>query len=415
MAEGSAPGSSSPSLPLRAAVGARNEQTRRHNLSALLTHVHHNGALTRAELTRRTGLNRSTTGALVADLAANRLVHETRDDAHAGVGRPSPRVHPNPNIVALAINPDVDALIIGVVGLGGVVHRRVRHATSVAPTAAQTIKLVRRLLGELRPELDRYSVVGVGLAIPGLVRAADGQVALAPHLGWRDEPLAKKLEDAIGYSTVAGNDANVGMIAETLFGAGRAVSDLVYLNGSSSGIGAGVLVEGRPLAGARGFAAELGHTLIDSRGEACHCGKRGCLETEVNLARLLAVIGQKALDADELDFALSRASGRALRQEMRRQVDLLGEAIAGFVSVFDPELVLLGGFLGSLYGAMPDRLQQRVEELCLAPLAGRVRIERALLRSRLLMVGAAELAFKPLLADPLDVAARLSVAHGHSA
>jgi predicted NBD/HSP70 family sugar kinase len=408
MAEGSASGSAGPSQPLRAAVGARNEQTRRHNLSTVLTHLHHSGALTRAELTRRTGLNRSTIGALVAELADKELVHETLDGAHASVGRPSPRVHPNPNIAALALNPDVDALIIGVVGLGGVVHRRVRHATAVPPTAAQTVKLVRRLLEELRPELDHYSVVGMGLAIPGLVRAADGQVTLAPHLGWRDEPLARKIEETTGYATFAGNDANVGMIAETLFGAGQGVSDLVYLNGSTSGIGAGVLVEGRPLSGARGFAAELGHTLINSRGQACHCGKRGCLETEVNLARLLEVIGQQSLDADELDLALTRATGRALRQEIQRQVDLLGEAIAGFMSVFDPEMVLLGGFLGSLYGAMPERLRERVDQLCLAPLAGSVRIERARLRSRLLMIGAAELAFQPLIADPLEVAARLS-------
>jgi predicted NBD/HSP70 family sugar kinase len=408
MAKGSVPGSSGPSTPLRAAVGARNEQTRRHNLSAVLTHLHHSGALTRAELTRRTGLNRSTIGALVAELADNELVHEARNDEHASVGRPSPRVHPNPNIVALALNPDVDALIIGVVGLGGVVHRRVRHAVSVPPTAAQTVKLVRQLLAQLRPELDPYSVVGMGLAIPGLVRASDGQVTWAPHLGWRDEPLAKKIEDTTGYATFAGNDANVGMIAETLFGAGQGVSALVYLNGSTSGIGAGVLVEGRPLAGARGFAAELGHTLINSRGEACHCGKRGCLETEVNVARLLEVIGQGSLDADELDLALTRATGHALRKEMGRQLDLLGEAIAGFMSAFDPEMVLLGGFLGSLYEAMPERLRERVEQLCFAPPAGSVRIERARLRSRLLMVGAAELAFQPLLADPLDVAARLS-------
>jgi predicted NBD/HSP70 family sugar kinase len=406
MAKGGASGSSSHSL--RAAVGARNEQTRRHNLSAVLTHLHHSGVLTRADLTRRTGLNRSTIGALVAELADHGLVHESHDDAHASVGRPSPRVHPNPNIAALALNPDVDALIIGIVGLGGVVHRRVRHATAGPPTVAQTVKLVRRLLADLRPELDKYSVVGMGLAIPGLVRGADGRVTLAPHLGWHDEPLAKKIEDTTGYATFAGNDANLGMIAETLFGAGQGVSDLVYLNGSTSGIGAGVLVEGRPLTGARGFAAELGHTLINSTGKACHCGKRGCLETEVNLARLLEVIGERSLDADELDLALTRANGPALRQEMERQVDLLGEAIAGFISVFDPEVVLLGGFLGSLYGAMPERLRQRVDQLCLAPLAGSVRIERARLRSRLLMVGAAELAFQPLLADPLEVAARLS-------
>ena len=102
MAKSSVSGSPGLSQPLRAAVGARNEQTRRHNLSAVLTHLHHSGALTRAELTRRTGLNRSTIGALVAELADKRLVHEARDGEHASVGRPSPRVHPNPNIAALA-------------------------------------------------------------------------------------------------------------------------------------------------------------------------------------------------------------------------------------------------------------------------------------------------------------------------
>jgi predicted NBD/HSP70 family sugar kinase len=395
----------SASSQLRADTGTRNVSTRRHNLSAVLTHLHHSGPLTRAELTRRTGLNRSTIGALIAELSEHHLVHETLDAARAGVGRPSPLVHPNPKVCALSVNPDVDAIIVGLVGLGGVVHRRLRYALKAPPTAARTVKVVCQLVEQLRAGARDCRVVGLGVAVPGLVHAPSGVVTLAPHLGWHDEPLAAELAQATGYATFAGNDAKLGLIAETLFGAGQGVSDLIYLNGSTSGIGAGVLCGGRPLWGARGFAAELGHTLINSNGSACGCGRRGCLETEVSLGRLLSVIGQGSLDADQLELTLLGANDRALKAEMRRQVDWLGQAIAGFVSVFNPELVLLGGFLAALYRALPERLRERLVQSSLSPLAQGLRIERARLGSDLLLVGAAELALQPLLASPVGAEA----------
>src|SRR5689334_13119559 len=108
------------SSSLRADVGTGNAQTRRHNLSAVITHLHHSGSLTRAELTRRTGLNRSTVGALVAELEDGGLAYETAAPEGGGVGRPSPLVHANSKVAALAVNPDVDAIELGLVGLGGV-------------------------------------------------------------------------------------------------------------------------------------------------------------------------------------------------------------------------------------------------------------------------------------------------------
>jgi predicted NBD/HSP70 family sugar kinase len=385
------------SAPLRADVGTSNAQTRRHNLSSIITHLHHSGSLTRAELTRRTGLNRSTVGALVTELAEGGLAYETAAPEGGGVGRPSPLVHANRQVAALALNPDVDAIDLGLVGLGGVLHARVRHSTATVPSAAETVRLVKKLLAKLKPSLEKCKVVGIGVAAPGLVQAATGVVRLAPHLDWHDEPLAQMLAEATGYAAFAGNDANLGMIAETVFGAGRGVSDLVYLNGSASGIGAGVLAGGRPLWGARGYAAELGHTLINSKGRRCHCGKSGCLETEVNQLRLQAAMGRAPLSAESLQLR----AGSALEVEVRRQLDLLGQAIAGFVSIFNPELVLLGGFLGTLHGAMPSRLQACVARQCFAPAAAGLKIQRVELGENLLMVGAAELAFQPVLADPL--------------
>jgi len=389
------------SAPLRADVGTGNAQTRRHNLSSVITNLHHSGSLTRAELTRRTGLNRSTVGALVGELEDNGLAYETAAPEGGGVGRPSPLVHANGKVAALALNPDVDAIDLGLVGLGGVLHARVRHAMATVPTTEATVRLVRKLLEKLQPSLDECKVVGIGVAVPGLVQSETGVVTLAPHLDWHDEPLAQMLTEATGYPAFAGNDANLGMIAETVFGAGRGVSDLVYLNGSTSGIGAGVLAGGRPLWGARGYAAELGHTLINSNGRRCHCGQRGCLETEVNLHKLQAALGREALSAEGLQQAMRAGAGSAIKVEVRRQLDLLGQAIAGFVSTFNPELVLLGGFLGALHDAMPSRLEACVSRQTFAPAAAGLKIQRVGLGDNLLMVGAAELAFQAVLADPI--------------
>src|SRR6187431_313172 len=107
-----------PGPGLTASAGSRNEQTRRHNLSTLLTLVHHRGSLSRADLTRLTGLNRSTIGALTGELADLGLVFESAALEAGTVGRPSPMVNARADVVALAINPDVDAIEVGAVGLG---------------------------------------------------------------------------------------------------------------------------------------------------------------------------------------------------------------------------------------------------------------------------------------------------------
>ncbi len=390
-----------PPRPLVAGRGSRNEATRRHNLSTLLSLVHHRRSASRAELTRLTGLNRSTIGALVSDLAESGLVRETAP-ATGTVGRPSPIVRPDPRVTAIAVNPDVDAIVVGLVGLDGAVHGRKRIRLAAVPTVADSVEHVRTAIADLTADasLD-LRIVGVGIAVPGLVRPREGAVARAPHLLWRDEPVADVFAAAFGVPAAVDNDANAALAAETLFGAGRDRADLIYLNGSTSGIGGGVLVAGAVLRGVDGFAGELGHTLVSPGGHQCHCGRSGCLETEVNLQRLEEVAHPLDLDDDDLDATLTGDLPAALEDEIDRQVDVLARAIASFVSVFNPESVILGGFLGTLYALRTERLEHGVETHAFAPLADGLQIERAALRDDLLIVGAAERAFAPLLADPL--------------
>ncbi|WP_158862475.1 ROK family transcriptional regulator [Leifsonia sp. AG29] len=388
----------------RTTAGNNLDTVRRHNLSIVLGIVHRRGPVARSVLTQETGLNRSTIGALVAELVELGLVVERDPETSNRVGRPSPLIAANGRVVAIAVNPEIDAVTVGVVGLDARVHRRVRYPTGHVPTAREAAAIAAAVVDGLRPDLAAATrVVGVGVAVPGLVREEDGVVRLAPHLEWAEEPFAAELAAATGYPALAANDASLGANAERLFGAGRGASDIVYLNGGASGIGAGVIVGGEPLTGISGYAGELGHTLVNSSGIRCHCGAIGCLETEVSQRSLLRVLGMEAADNDELARALSAAVARgdaSVIAEVDRQLGYLSTALRNATNVFDPERIVLGGFLGALHALAPERLPAMVAEQALAASAERLSIVRAALGSDILMIGAAELAFSPLLAAP---------------
>ena len=388
-----------------AALTATSASARRQNLGRLLTMVHREGPQPRSALTRRTGLNRSTVAGLVGELVESGLVSETGPLSTTGVGRPSPLVAADPSVVALTVNPDIDAVTVGLVGLGGIVHKRVRYPTSGSLTAVEAVNLVAALVAGMRSELDsRFAVQGVGVAVPGLVERSTGTVTLAPHLQWRDEPFAARITEATGYRCVVANDARTALVAEAWFGAGRGRQDFVYLNGSASGIGGGIVASGRPVQGRHGYAGEFGHRVVHPDGRRCHCGRTGCLETEVRRDLLLAAVGLDDATAEQLPVTLGADRSPAVRGEIARQTDWLAQGLSDVVTALDPEAVVLGGFLATLAQASDGRLQELVRHTGFAALSGDVEVVPAELGTDLLTVGAAELIFADLLADPQSYA-----------
>jgi predicted NBD/HSP70 family sugar kinase len=306
--------------------------------------------------------------------------------------------------VAIAVNPDVDAVNVGVVGLGGrVLAHQVTSLRSV-PSPREAAEIAAEAATTLLRSLGRRRVVGVGVAVPGLVQQGTGRVVRAPHLGWADEPVVEAFTTALELPVAVGNDAALGLIAETRFGAGRGIEDLIYLNGSASGIGGAALVGGRLLTGSHGYAGEFGHMLVDSGGRLCDCGRRGCLEAEVNVQRLDAAAGVGEHEPGAYDEVLSNLSP-SLDAEVERQADVLATAMANLAGMFNPEVITLGGFLGAVVDAHRADVVAKVRERAFRPLADDLVIERTRLRETLLLVGAAELAFESLIADPLGVVA----------
>jgi len=374
---------------------------RRRNLAAVLGHLHRNGPSSRAAITAATGLNRSTVAALVAELETLGLVVEGDPLATSRVGRPSPLVTAGEEPVALAINPELDAITVAVVELGARIVVAERHEVDGAVSPDEAADIIAGIVrGPLAAELAGRRLVGVGVAVPGLVRAADHVVRWAPHLQWRDVPFGLLLGERLAAPCAVANDATLGAMAEHLFGAGRGIDDLVYLNGGASGIGGGVVAGGVVIGGREGYAGEFGQNRPGATG-----GDRrtddGVLEDEVNRARLLAVLGlPPTTDEATLGAALLGSRDPAVRREIARQQRILGVALANAVNVLNPELVVLGGFLASLLAADEAGLGAAVAGSALEASWSGTRLAPAALGEARLLIGAAEIAFAPLLADP---------------
>lgn len=361
------------------------------NLALILGRVHREGPASRAQLTRETGLNRSTVAAVVAELVERGLVLEEAPDATRQVGRPSPVVRPDPGVTAVAAVTEVDAVTVAVVDLTGRVQQQLRVETSAAPSVREAVAAVQLCLSRLRAGRGpSWRPSGLGVAVPGLVRAGDGVVRWAPHLRWRDEPLAAMLEQATGLPVRAGNDANLGARAEHLFGAARGASHVLYVNGGSSGIGGGVIVDDRMLLGADGYAGELGHSTTRDSGE---------LEDAVSRRRLLDLLGWAHATDERLEQALRTDPRPEVTHEVRRQLGVLSTGVRDMINVFNPERVVLGGFLGIMFAMDPDHFRDAVGRQALRPAWDSVTVVRAALGADLLLVGAAELVLEQVVAQ----------------
>lgn len=377
---------------------ARLDGVRRVNLSRILRILHEEGPQSRATLTARTGLNRSTIAGLVGELVADGVVVERAPDPAGRAGRPSPAVSFHPDLVAIAANPEVDALTIGVVGLDRSVRRRARIARDELLTPHETAELIGATIAAWREDdLASARIVGVGLAVPGLVRASDGMVRRAPHLCWTDVDLPAIVRERTGLPTVVANDASLGALAEHRYGAARGVADLVYLNGGASGIGGGIVVGGVPLSGAGGYAGEFGHNRPGIADPADSHAENGLLEDEVSRARLLGVLDLTDADEPTLASALATSTDAVVANEVERQRAILATALANAANVLNPSVVVLGGFLATLAELDQDALVSAVRAQCMPECGEDLQVRVAALGEDRLLVGAASVAFEPLL------------------
>jgi predicted NBD/HSP70 family sugar kinase len=394
-------------------AGPTQDEIRRQNLGALLRYVHLRGPTSRAELTARLGLNRSTIGALTADLGSAGLVAEELPRDHGRAGRPSLVVRPEAEVYVFALVIEVDRLIAARIGLGGtVLDRRETQRAPGPPAPSEVVTPLAEFVKEMQrgvPADARY--VGSGAAVSGMVRAADGLVRLGPHTGWIDEPLGEALGKVLGgdRAVPVRNNADMSALAEHVRGVAVGCDNIVYVTGCG-GIGGGIIAGGRLVTGHGGYGGEVGHMVVNPAGRECGCGARGCWETEIGEQALLRAAGRDPVAAggatgrDAIRSVIDAAArGDARAQTALRQVgDWLGFGVANLVNIFNPEMVIFGDGLREVYIAAAAQVRSRLNRNGLRACREHVRLRTPALGEDAALFGAAELAFEPLLADPLE-------------
>ena len=405
----------------RLAVAPSDQTTiRRANLALVMRYINDHGPCPRSAIAAGTGLNKATLTSLVGELQDRGMVTEQGPHHHGSRGRPSrPLVLDGSRIGALGFEINVDYIAICVINLAGRVlldHRVGFDAMRSTPEQAigRLVTMIHKAMSEV--ERRGIAAAGICIAVPGLIDSASGTVVRAPNLGWREVPLRDMLSAADLPSTVPimiGNDANLSAMAEYASGVAAGTPDLVYLTGEV-GVGGGIVAGGKPLAGADGFAGEVGHIYVDPYGERCGCGRIGCWETKVGLAALVRMA------TPEFDYGLlerpSHDPEERLAEIERRQADgdqrvdeaigeisrWLGRGASVLVSIFNPRVIVLGGYFAKFSRQIIPAAQAELARLSLPDVARRCRFVASDFGFGAAARGAAEVAARRVIDDPMS-------------
>ncbi len=300
------------------------------------------GPMTQAEIARRSGLSPATVSSLTAELRADGwLAGEGGRGAEVSLSR-----HAG---AAVGIDFGHSHVRVAIADLGHTVLAEASEPLDVDHAAAKGIELagtlVDRLLGEAGVARER--VTGVGMGLPGPLRDGEvGDSAIMP--GWIGTRPEAMMAERLGLPVCVENDANLGALAELVWGAGRGCEDLVYVK-AATGVGAGLVFGGQLFRGAGGTAGELGHMTVDERGPVCRCGNRGCLEAMAGADAVLEPLRLRHGDGITLRqaVALAAAGDHGCVRVIEDVGRVLGLVVAGVCNLLAPDRVLIGGELAA--------------------------------------------------------------------
>lgn len=339
---------------------------REKNLSNVLRCAFFNPShIYRAELARRIGLKKSTISSLVEELISLDLLRETGVDSSGELGRPATFLEVNSQggfVIGLELGPDSIAVMVTDFK-GRLVWERntsSRAFTNQDDTLAKIYDLLNEAMTICKKNNSR--ILGLGVAVPGLVDVSEGKVIYIPHLDWHDVPLKELLVRSTGLSLViVNNNANAAAVGEHLFGVAQNIKNFIFIL-AGIGIGSGLFLNGELYGGKNGFAGEVGHMPIIAKPfqNKCDCGNFGCWGTYANqdlfLQRMqdklkmnnnaivsslmknqnaplsIPILKQAADQKDEESVQLFRDAGEAI-----------GIGVAALINIFNPDKVIVGG------------------------------------------------------------------------
>lgn len=361
---------------------------RTHNAAVVLQQLRLHAPLSRADLAKRIGLNRSTVSSIVEQLLHAGLIQETCRQTDK-LGRPGLSLAINP-LGGCAVGVEMDGAGVRVVLTDFTANCIWRRTLKVEGTGRQedylqgAEELVRKAL--LHAQAMGLRVLGIGVALPGLVDVHSGELRYAPSLHWHDIPFRERWSRRFGLPILIENNANAAALGEYYFGVAQNVPNFLYI-GASATMGGGIVINGELFRGRGGFAGEMGHMMLAPDGALCSCGRRGCWETLVGPAQVVAEYRRRSPNAErmlqeddatggrnggESDFAkvvrAAEAGDLAAEAVMQQMGEHLGIGIANLVNIFNPQLVVLGGYYSLAHETIIPMIKATITRHSLFPM-----------------------------------------------
>jgi glucokinase-like ROK family protein len=355
------------------------------------------GRASRAEIARATGLSRSTVSSIVSDLLDSGLLTEHAEEtgvAHGeSGGRPPVLLSLSPS-AGLAVGVDFGHthLRVAVSDLSHDVLAERRRELDVDHSAEEGLNAATQLVDEVLNEaqVDRKGVLGVGMGLPGPINRETGTVGSSSILpGWVGVDPAAEMGRRLRLPVHVENDANLGALAEYVWGSGRGHSHVIYIK-LSSGVGAGLLLDGRLHEGAGGTAGEIGHTPTQHGTAICRCGSRGCLETVASARAIAEQLGASrgepvsTQELLELTVNGDPAAARLIAEAGRE----IGVALAWLCNLINPDSVIIGGDLSAAGKLITDPVFESIRRYAIASAAEQVTVVPGVLGERAELLGA---------------------------
>ncbi|WP_459980417.1 ROK family transcriptional regulator [Nocardioides sp. AN3] len=362
----------------------------------LLRLIRHGGGVTRAELTRMSGMSRSAVNAAVATLLAEQTITETDAEPKGpgtGSGRPGTRLLANGGPVA-GIDFGHNHLHVAVADASGHLLGDRRAVLDVDLAAEEAMDAAADLLAELRRDKGLGDLEAVVAGIPGPIDVRSGLVQSPTILsGWVGRSPATELGRRIGVPVHVENDAALGAMGELYAGAGRSHRHFLYIK-SSHGIGASLVLDGALYRGGTGLAGEIGHTNLADRSELCRCGNRGCLEAVVSVNSVREQVAHTHPGLSAEDVPIDGTADAVTRRILEESGRVLGRAVSDLCNLTNPTAVIVGGELGSGNRCFVEGVEEAVRRYALQATADALVVTPAALGTRAELRGAIELAVR---------------------
>lgn len=337
------------------------------NKSIVFNTIKMKGPVSRAQVSKKTGLNKATVSTMVSELIDESFIHEIGAGKSSGGRKPVMLYFNHHAGYAVGIDVGVNYILGILTDLNGNIIKKTAgklKKIDIDYVASQIFSCIETLIKQAPS--SPYGIVGIGIGVPGQV-GQDDQILFAPNLKWRNVCLKQMIERKFRIPAKIDNEANAGSHGEQLYGAGKNISNLVYVS-IGVGIGTGIFINNQLYKGATGTSGEMGHFTIDFNGKKCSCGNRGCWELYASESALLQEASQQNLldenDDADLDFLFREAQkgNSHVLQLLNTLGENIGLGLINIINTFNPEVIIIGNRIAQFKNWIKNPVERTLEE-----------------------------------------------------